>query len=235
MIVPLRVDVPMSRRPWVNYLLIAVTVFVSLAAFDDVDLLLKLGGIEVTGNYGLPNDDIRLEITTKDFPLPVLAMTSTLVHSDWLHLLGNMLFLWIFGNAINYKFGHIGYAALYAAAAVISGLVHYAASNMPGIGASGAIYGVMGAFLVFFPRNDITILWFLLIYPRVSRISSMWIIAFWVAWDVLFLVIGSTTRVALSAHVGGFVLGFSVAIFCAKTGFIKPTEDEQTLLQVFGR
>jgi len=58
---------------------------------------------------------------------------------------------------------------------------------------------------------------------------------FWIAWDVLFLVIGSTTPVALWAHVGGFVAGFAVAMLCAKKGFIKPTEDEQTLLQVFGR
>jgi len=235
MIIPLRVDVPMSRRPWANYLFIAVIVFTSIAAFANEHLLMKLGGIEVTGYHGLPNDDVHLKISTKDFSRPVLGITSSLVHGGWLHLLGNMLFLWVFGNAINYKFGHIGYTVLYAGAAMISGLVHYGVSNVPGIGASGAIYGVMGAFLVFFPRNDITILWFLVVIPRVSRLSSMWIIGFWVAWDVLFLYLGTETRTALSAHVGGFVAGFAVAMFCAKKGIIKPTEDEQTLLQVFGR
>ncbi len=235
MLIPLKVDVPTDRRPWVNYALIALIVCVSIAGFSDDDLFCELAGIEI-GNVdeeSLLFGDIEINLTTKDFPLPVLAVTSSLLHAGWLHLIGNMLFLWIFGNALNYKFGHLGYLGLYAAAALAGGMAHYMFQGGPVVGASGAINGVMGAFLIFFPRNDVTILWIVWRFGNVSRISSGWIILFWVAWDVLFLGLGAETDTALWAHVGGFLVGFSIAMICALTGWIKPTQDEQTLLQIF--
>ena len=233
-LIPLKVDVATYRTPFVNVALIIAIVVISIMAFSDEALLMKLGGIEVT-HVDIFEIDVRL--TTKDFPLPVLALTSTLVHAGWLHLLGNMLFLWVFGNAVNYKFGHVKYLVLYALAGMAGGLAHYATSDMPGIGASGAINGVMGAFLVFFPRNDVTVLWFwfLPFRPRISRISSIWIIVFWLMWDVMFLALGAVTGVALWAHVAGFIAGFSIALLCAVKGWIKSPDDEQTLLQLFGR
>ncbi len=205
MLIPLKVDVPMDRRPWVNYAIIAITVVVSVVAWLDIDgIFLPLAG------FG----------------------TSCLLHVGLFHLIGNMLFLWIFGNAINYKFGHLGYLGLYVAVALIGDLAHQSFSGGIAVGASGAINGVMGAFLVFFPRNDVTVFWMIWFRPGVSRLSSGWIILFWVAWDVLFLGLGSDTGVALWAHVGGFVAGFGVALICAFTGLIKPTQDEQSLLQV---
>jgi membrane associated rhomboid family serine protease len=233
MLIPLKVDVPMDRRPWVNYALIALIVCVSFAAFLDDDLLCKLAGIEVEViQDGSLFGEVEARLSTKDFPLPVLAVTSSFLHAGWLHLIGNMLFLWVFGNAVNYKFGHLGYLGLYIAAALVGGMVHYGFDGSPIVGASGAINGVMGAFLVFFPRNDITIFWVIWVHPGVSRLSSGWIILFWVAWDTLFLGLGADTDVALWAHVGGFAAGFGIALVCAFTGWIKPTQDEQTLLQV---
>ena len=231
MFIPLKVDVATYRMPWVNAALIITIVFFSTLAFSDEALLFKLGGIKIA----FLEDEISIETTTKDYPLPVLAVTSSLVHADWLHLLGNMLFLWVFGNAINYRFGHLGYAGLYLAAAVAGGLAHYAASDIPCVGASGAINGVMGAFLVFFPRNEVLVAWILFLRPRLSHISSIWLIVFWVVWDVLLLGLGAETGVALWAHVGGFAAGFGIAMLCAVTGWIKPASGEQTLLQVFGR
>lgn len=234
MFIPLKVDVATYRRPWVNIALIVTIVAVSMAAFADLELLCKLGGIKIT-SLSFLEDDVGIEITTENFPLPVLAVTSSLVHGGWMHLLGNMLFLWVFGNAVNYRFGHLGYIGLYVLAAMAGGLAHYATSDMPGIGASGAIYGVMGAFLVFFPRNDVRVVWFLFCYPRIAHISSIWLILFWVAWDVLFLAAGAETGVALWAHVAGFGAGFGIAMLCAITGLIKPAPGEQTILQVFAR
>ena len=229
MLIPLKVDVPTTRRPWVNYALMAVIICTSIVGFGDQEFLCKMGGIEVTGNFF---EGIQVELTTEDFPLPVLALTSSLLHGGWFHLIGNMIFLWIFGNAINYKFGHLGYIAIFAAAAMAGGLAHYTLTGGPAIGASGAIYGVMGAFLVFFPRNDITVLWIIWIHPGISRLSSGWIILFWIAWDVFYLVRGASTGVALWGHVGGFVAGLAIALVCASTGLIKPTQDEQTILQL---
>ena len=235
MLIPLKVDVPMDRRPWVNYALIAVIVCVSIAAFFDEDLFCTLAGIEIKNVEGelLFVRDIEIVLSTKDFPLPVLAVTSSFLHAGWLHLIGNMLFLWVFGNAVNYKFGHLGYLGLYVAAALVGGMAHYVFDGGPVVGASGAIYGAMGAFLVYFLRNDITVLFVLFIfYVRMWRFSSGWIILFWVAWNVFYLSLGADMGIAFWGHVGGFAAGFGIALICAFTGWIKPTQDEQSLLQV---
>ena len=238
MLIPLRVDVPTSRRPWVNYGLMGLIVIISFAGFQDRFLFDRLAGIErVSPLDRLPvplEPEIRPEVSTKHYSLPVLAMTSSLLHGGWLHLIGNMLFLWVFGNAANYKFGHLGFPLLYLAAAMTGGLAHYAFDGCPVVGASGAINGLMGAFLVFFPRNEVKMFIFLLFFRigRVAWISSVWVILYWLGWDVLYLVLGAKTGVAPWAHVGGFVAGFGIAVVCAATGLIKPTEDEQTLLQV---
>jgi membrane associated rhomboid family serine protease len=235
MLVPLRVDVPTDRRPYVNIAIIAVTVVASVYGFYDHEFFRHWAGIAVTfeGVYPFVRN-VQVHLSSADLPQPVLAITSSVLHAGWFHLLGNMLFLWVFGNAINYKFGHVRFLALYLIAALVSGMAHYGFTNDPFVGASGAIYGVMGAFLVFFPRNDVTIFWVIWIRPGVSRISSMWLIALWVAWDLLFAILGVETGVALMAHLGGFVAGFGAGWICAASGWIKPTQDEETLLQVFG-
>jgi len=255
MLIPLKVDVPTSRRPWVNCALIVAIVWVSITAFHDEDLFQELAGIELRyepgpglRNIGVKEVDpesikddphMRLlvrrtsHLTTKNYPLAVLAVTSSVIHGGWMHLVGNMLFLWVFGNSINYKFGHLGYLGLYLAAAMAGGLAHYHFSDIPCAGASGAINGVMGAFLVFFPRNDVTVFWMWnIIIHRAGRISSGWIILFWVVWDALMLRLGTSPGIALWAHLGGFAAGFGVALLAAITGLVKPTQDEQTLLQV---
>ncbi len=234
MLIPLKVDVYMPRYSWVNYALMALIVWVSVAGFYNHDLLFNLAGVEVSETYGFEN--VSVSLTTKDYPLPVLALTSSLLHGGWLHLIGNMLFLWVFGNAINYKFGHASYAGLYLAAAFVGGMAHYLFVGGPCIGASGAINGIMGAFLVFFPRNNVTVFWVLILrrgFCGVGHISSRWLILLWVGWDLLFLALGASMGVALWAHVGGFATGFGIAWLCAAYGWIKPSEDEETLVQIF--
>ncbi|MHC4982189.1 MAG: rhomboid family intramembrane serine protease [Planctomycetota bacterium] len=213
-LIPLKVDVPTFRRSWVNYAIIAATCFCSLWGFHDAGLFGRWSGL------------------ASGHPKPVLAITSTLLHAGWLHLLGNMLFLWIFGNAINCKFGHVGYLGFYLFGALASGMAHFTFQGGPVVGASGAINAVMGAFLVFFPRNDVTIFWIIWFAPGVGRLSSMWIIVYWLAWDILYLALGAETGVAFWAHVGGFAAGFALAALLAAKGWVRPTGDEQTLLQI---
>ncbi len=229
MLIPLKVDVPTSRLPWVNYALIGGITLVSILAFYDAEVFRKLSGVSRFLN---PFGGGDTSLGPEDLPLPVLALTASLLHAGWLHLIGNMLFLWIFGNAINYKFGQIGYLLLYAFCAFAGGMAHYGLDGRPGVGASGAIYGVMGAFLVFFPRNDVTVALLLPPRPPVFSLSSGWIIVYWIAWDVGSLILADRGSVALWAHVGGFVAGFTVALVTAATGVIQPTSDEETLLQV---
>ena len=94
----------------------------------------------------------------------------------------------------------------------------------------------MGAFLLLFPRNDVTIVTIIgsVLWPRTATLSSGWVILMWVAWDVLLLATGAGIGVALWAHVAGFFAGFTITLTCLVLGAIKPTIDEQTLLQVLG-
>jgi membrane associated rhomboid family serine protease len=231
MIIPLKLYVPMDRRPWVNYALIAVISVTSLICLNDVKLFCRLAGADLDSTG---TSLVSTRVSTEYLPLPVLALTSSLLHVGLLHLLGNMWFLWVFGNAVNYKLGQLGYLGFYLAAAMAGGMAHYLFEGTPGAGASGAINGVMGAFLVFFPRNDVTVFWFIWIRPGISTLSSGWIILLWLAWDVLCLALGSQGGSGLWAHVGGFVTGFAVAAVLALVGWIRPSPDEQTLLEVLG-
>ena len=245
-IVPWSVDVPMTRWPWANCGLLAVTIAVSLYGFYDERLYFYLGGVEPPAFFlEDPDADWHVTVDGEDatllevsppglssryLPLPVLAITSTFLHGGFVHLAGNMLFLWVFGNAINYKLGHLGYAALYFFAALCSGLAQYAAAPLPLIGASGAIMGVVGAFLVCFPRNEVEmVLWVVWFKQTIGHLPSFWMILLWVVWDACFVVLQLPTNAGVFSHVTGFVCGFSIALILAATGLIRPTRYEQTL------
>ena len=231
MIIPLKLYVPTDRQPWVNYALLAVIICTSIICFSDVELFCRLAGVDLDfTSFSL----VSTSVSTDYLPLPVLALTSTLLHAGWIHLLGNMWFLWVFGNAMNYKLGQLGYLGLYVLAAMAGGMAHYAFVGSPVVGASGAVNGVMGAFLVFFPRNDVKVLWIIWIRPGISTLSSGWIILLWLAWDVLCLSLDASGGVALWSHVGGFLAGFVLATVVAAAGWSKPTPDEQTLFEMLG-
>ncbi len=239
MLIPIGVDVPTNRRPWVNYLLIGSIIVISWTAFRNEEVLCRLSGLERTTreaeSWGLTLTEVDYEFNPSPVMYPVLAITSSFVHGGVWHLAGNMLFLWVFGNALNYKFGHLRYLSLFLLAALISGLAHYATSDLAAVGASGAVYGVMGAFLVFFPRNDVRMLLWIFVYIRPFTVSSIWMILMWVAWDVYYTVTGAETGVAHWAHLGGFIAGFGMAIALAVKGIIQADADEQTLLELFGK
>ncbi|MDP6545214.1 MAG: rhomboid family intramembrane serine protease [Phycisphaerae bacterium] len=135
--------------------------------------------------------------------------TSIFLHGGLMHLVGNMIFLWVFGNAINDRFGHVGYAAFYLSGGVLAGLGHMMFSNAPVLGASGAISAVTGAYLVLFPLVRLKILlWFYLI--TVFHISSMYFLLFYFIKDA-FMSVGGGGEVAYEAHLSGYIFGIGVA------------------------
>lgn len=231
MLIPIRVYVPTDRRPFINICLIVTISLVSLWALwgNSVWPWDVLAGFDLEH---LESTD-ELVLDTDGLPRPVLAITSGWLHGGALHLIGNMLFLWVFGNAVEYKFRHLGYLGLYLTCGLVGGMAHYLIEGGPAVGASGAINGVMGAFLVFFPRNDVQMVWWWL-GPHWFTVSAIWIVLFYVAWDLLFIVVGAQTSTAVWAHVGGFAAGFLIAFLCASRGWLRPEEDEQTLLQILG-
>ena len=136
---------------------------------------------------------------------------SMFLHGSLLHIGGNMLFLWVFGNNIEDKMGPVPYAIFYLLSGVVAALAHVAVnpnSTVPLIGASGAVAGVMGAYLVLFPRVRIrTVFIFFLILIR--DIPAMWLL---LAWFLLEFFTGNNSGVAWVAHVGGFTFGVLVAL-----------------------
>ena len=234
MLIPYQVDVMKWRTPWVNYALLALIVLISLWGFSDADVFYTLAGMEETGLGGLWSD---YRLTESILLWPVVAISSSFLHGGILHLAGNLLFLWVFGNAINSKFGHLGYVLFYLSMAMLAGLTHYNLTGSPGVGASGAIYAVMAAFLVFYPLNDVRIAyffwWFLVFRWGKFELAGIFVVVAYVLWDLLMIWFGADIGVGHWAHVGGFAAGFSVALLLAMLKVIQPTEDEKTLLQLF--
>jgi membrane associated rhomboid family serine protease len=158
------------------------------------------------------------------------------LHGGYLHLLGNMLFLWIFGNAVCAKIGNFRYLPIYLGLGIIGGITHLIFTGGNAIGASGAINGIVGMYLVFFPENEITcylVMWFFLSpYVKEFSVSSIWMILFWLAFDIFGAMRGGG-GVAYFAHLGGFAGGFILAILMLKLKLVVMEEGyEKSLLQL---
>jgi len=155
-----------------------------------------------------------------EFLVPVF--TSMFIHGGWLHLIGNMLFLFVFGRSIEDRFGHSQFLLLYFVSGFGAAIIHIffnMGSRVPTIGASGAIAGILGAYLVSFPTARITTLIPLIIFFWIIRIPAFLVLVYWFLIQFLaghqqMMAIESATRsgVAWWAHVGGFVVGMLLAL-----------------------
>ena len=162
-----------------------------------------------------------------DTPIPTWGtlVTSMFIHGGLLHLAGNMMFLWVFGGNLEARLGHIWYLLFYFATGILAAVCHGVvepASTIPLVGASGAIAGVMGAYLMLYPRNRINSL-IIFYFITVIRLSAFWLLGFWFAWQLVqaLLAFGVSAQVSVAfwAHVGGFVAGVGIiAIYKLLTG-----------------
>ena len=201
----------MERRPFTNWLmLMAMTAifFWQVSQPPETTLALCLNGFFSKG-----------------------LLSHMWIHGGLMHLLGNMLFLWIFGNAVCYKLGNLLYLPAFVILGLASALAYSIFNSGPMLGASGAINGVVGMFLVLFPTNDITCLWMMFPFVRKFSLSSYWMILFWLAFDI-FGAINGQGMVAYWAHLGGFFGGFALAWVLLKIKYIKMTRFERSLLDI---
>ena len=208
MIIPLGTDSRLHRTPYMNWALIATNVLV-FVFFQHL--------YRAHGHWALNfADDNSLAASHYDLspaePTLYAFVTYAFMHAGWLHLLGNMLFLYIFGNNVNDKMGHAGYLGFYLAGGVFAGIAYVLMQHgtAPVIGASGAIAAVTGAYLVLFPRSNVTIFYVWWIIGK-YELPSLWFILFFFAEDVIFNFAGNT-KVAHVAHIGGTVFGFTVSL-----------------------
>ena len=150
-------------------------------------------------------------------PSWMTLFTSMFLHGGWAHILGNMLFLWVFGDNLEHHFGRVGFLVFYLATGVLASATHILFnwdSGIPAIGASGAIAGILGAYLLLFPRRRIRTL-FMAGFITVMEIPAIWLLVMWMVIQLFsgvggLVVAGGGGGVAYWAHVGGFVAGAAI-------------------------
>jgi membrane associated rhomboid family serine protease len=228
--IPLGDELPTRRIAWVNYIIIFVTiavwVLVQGAGFSPLQLaasVCNLGLVPAELTHGAPvgaavplgyGMACVVDSSGLNWLTPVISI---FLHGGWAHLLGNMLFLWVFGDNIEDAVGHGRYALFYLFCGVAAAITHVLSSPhsaIPTVGASGAISGVMGAYLVLFPNVRIRMLFFVF----VARVRAWIVLVYWFLLQVLegranMLRPEISSGVAVWAHVGGFVTGLLLIKF----------------------
>jgi membrane associated rhomboid family serine protease len=215
-LIPIRAEQPTRRKPVVTLSIIAanvaVLVYQTTLGQDGADAFVM--------NYGaIP------EVIVSDFhALPSLPqswitlITSMFIHGGLLHLAGNMLYLWIFGNSIEDYLGRFRYLLFYLFCGVAAALTHTAVfpdSMVPMIGASGAISGVLGAYLITFPKTRVVVLIWFLLFLRFVRIPAILVLGLWFLLQVqggFGSLAGQQEGIAFFAHIGGFVAGILLVL-----------------------
>ena len=239
MFIPYRVDVPFDHRPIVNWIVVAGVILVfclqlpNLRAYSSQPVVItadpnsesgftfeapEIGGI--TGRWLLKGWGIKG------------IFGHMWLHGGVLHLVGNLIFLWLFGNAVCSKIGNILYLPIYILCGLSAAVSHLLFFDVPMLGASGAINGMVGMYLVFFPENSISCL-FLFFRPYWFTVRSFWMILLWFGFDIWGALQGGG-GVAYLAHIGGFASGFALAVILLKTKLVVMEKDEKSLFQLIG-
>ncbi|NLA79232.1 MAG: rhomboid family intramembrane serine protease [Chloroflexi bacterium] len=214
--IPIRDEIKTKRIPFVNYTLIAINIIVFLI------MVLNPAKIDsiVMGNALIPTD------VTQGFKIGVLKnfITAMFMHAGWMHLISNMLYLWIFGDNIEDRLGHVGYLLFYLAAGIFASGLHIffnPTSNVPSLGASGAIAGVLGAYLIFYPQSKVYTFIPFGYFMRLRPLPAIVVLGLWFVMQI-FSGVGSMMAqgrgggVAYWAHIGGFVFGLLIGFLFNK-------------------
>lgn len=217
---PLRDENPTFRTPYLTIGLIVLCVLVFLYQQTQGG---EAGQIFVYRYGFIPSIFFGNESLPFDFgaaPAPVTMITSMFLHGGWMHLIGNMMFLWIFGNNIEDELGPIRFIIFYMAAGILAALGQGfldTQSDIPMVGASGAISGILGAYILLFPRAKILTLIWLGIFVTTMRISAIWFLGIWFGLQWLNALTSGPDGggVAWWAHIGGFIGGV-VLLFLLK-------------------
>jgi membrane associated rhomboid family serine protease len=228
--IPISDDNPTMRTPVVTIALLvvlgAVWILFQRAGFDPHALAMTVcnWGLvpgELTGmarvGYAVPIGEGVACVVDREPINAITPLTSMFLHGGWGHLIGNALFLWVFGNNVEDSMGRARFLAFYLICGVAAAAAQIAVdldSPVPMVGASGAISGVLGAYLMLYPRVRVNMLFILFIFIRIIPLPAWAVLLWWIAWQVVAgLPILTEVRpevsagVAVWAHIGGFVAG----------------------------
>lgn len=215
LLVPVRLDVLFPRIPWINYAIIAITTIVTFLWW-----------------LSFP-EELQKMFVLQSWSEPLGWFASALVHGDIFHWFFNMMFLWVFGNAICSKIGNGRYIGLYLFFTLTAGIFHLLMSDRGAIGASGAINGVIGFYFALYPVNQIKMFYLFGLRPGTFQITGYWVILFWLAGDIYGAISGGG-GIAYGAHLGGFIGGMSLAFIYLKLKLVEfQRADNSHLFQYF--
>ncbi|MBN2136241.1 MAG: rhomboid family intramembrane serine protease [Sedimentisphaerales bacterium] len=240
MFVPYEVDVAFNHRPVMNWVIVAGIIVVFCLQLYDHSFY---SGQQVTITAD-PNSESGFSF---EVPKPKGVTWRWLLdgwglkgffghmwlHAGVLHLVGNLIFLWLFGNAVCSKLGNVLYAPIYILCGLAAAFSYLLFCDVPMLGASGAINGMVGMYLVFFPENSISCFFIFFYRPYWFTVRSFWMILLWFVFDMWGALDGGG-GVAYVAHIGGFATGFALAILLLRTKVIVMEKDEKSLLQLLG-
>jgi membrane associated rhomboid family serine protease len=219
MLIPVQVDVPMSRWPWMNWVLL----FALFCAFlwelaNPDDAIQYILGIENASDG---------EVYESGWSW----VGHMFLHAGWIHLIGNGLFMWVFGNAVCAKIGNLQYLIAWLVLGLAAGGSEQVISHSAILGASGAINGIVGMYLVLYPLNEITMWYFFLYRTGTFSLSSFWMILLWLGFDIWGAASGGG-GVAYIAHLGGFGAGALLAFGLLTVKFLESDEHERTIVDM---
>jgi len=216
--------------PYINLAIIAINVVVFLYQLVDPNFTNGYStvpaeitsGKDIVGRFLLAAPDgtsVVIDEAPGPNPIWLTLLTSMFMHGGWLHIGGNMLFLFIFGDNIEKAYGHIKYLIFYLVCGIIAGLAHVLSqpdSIIPSLGASGAISAVLAAYLVLFPTNRVKVILTLgIVFLRPIMVPAVVMIGLWAVLQFingLSSIAGQTTGVAYWAHIGGFIAGAVITL-----------------------
>lgn len=211
--IPLKEDNPTETFPFLTILLIIINVGVFIY---EVSLGPRGGRIFINRMGLIPFELLHGKhiFVESSIPVYVNIVTSLFLHGSLMHLLGNMLYLWVFGNNIEDYLGHTKFLLFYFACGILATVAHTLVninSYVPVVGASGAISGILGAYLLLYPKAKVLVLVPIFIFLKFMKIPAMYVIGFWIVFQFLNAVtslgIGEPQGIAWFAHLGGFVAG----------------------------
>ncbi len=239
---PLRDNIPTEHFPFVTVALIAINVFVYFFLQDGLWELPQggLGGDWTVTEYAAVPCELTSDCSNPPgYPSPLVTLfTAMFMHGSLLHLGGNMLFLWIFGNNVEDRMGPLPFLVFY----LLAGLAAMAGqtlididSAVPTLGASGAVAGVLGGYLLLFPRAKVVTFVFIIFFFTILELPAMLFLAIWIAQQALFGYLDLTGGadggggVAYFAHIGGFLLGLLLVRVFARRGPPAPQDRLRTV------
>jgi len=218
-VIPLKDDNPTSSTPIITYFLIGACVVIFLLElsspnYDSGAIFYSWGFIPASffHNFEVPSEVYRVT------PMATL-FTSMFMHGGFMHLIGNMLYMWIFADNIEDELGKFKFIIFYISCGIFAGLCQALIdvnSEIPMIGASGAISGILGAYLILFPKKDIKVFFWFFIFIKIFRIPAMFVIGGWIFIQFFSLNSSEESNVAYLAHIGGFIAGIILIIIFRK-------------------